>query len=179
MLLVQATNDVLMTFIIREHALQAKQILDNQTIHGHKLTCTIHGECKLLFRDVEPATEREDFEDFWVDVPGPVWIHIGPQYRQSEIEVARVVQDGLKVHFGLESFHLHESSEGKKVSATAVFKDSEGAYKASETVFLLGNVGDTRVFFDHLSSVKYRLADSLIRALSDGIDEVKRDIWKN
>jgi hypothetical protein len=104
-----------------------------------------------------------------------------PTHDYSDSEAAEIVRGVLQSKGELESFH-HQSIPGSnKVKATATFVDRDNA---AEAVSVLHNtyvdaLGKTKIFINHVVSVKYNVPTSISDALKVELDKLIKEVWRS
>lgn len=126
--------------------------------------------------DATPSTIKEAIT---APQDKPRHVELGSvSYRASEAEVSVEVRSHLEKHGPLENFYLAPALGGKRVKATARFRDEADARSAcSLNGKPLGILGDGKLTVTLVQSVKIKISTTVYVATKSRIDNAG-EIWK-
>lgn len=104
-----------------------------------------------------------------------------PTYKYSDAEAAQRVRDLLETKGELDSFQYRLVSGSGKVKATATFLDRDSAAKAVRDLHntSVKVLASTKIFVNHIVSVKYNIPTLITRALKVELDQLAKDFWRS
>jgi hypothetical protein len=103
-----------------------------------------------------------------------------PSHNLSNVKARTNVENLLRKHGEIEGFELHSIPGSTKMKATAIFTDR---IKAAEAVKSLNNtkiqaLGNSKLFINHVISVKYNVLTAVYQAILPGLNQLKEEIWQ-
>ena len=169
----------------RQHAIRAKQALESQTILGRTPTCDFQGLLGLSLQvgNLDISTKRHHILGVLAGSLKPRQITIGePSHRKSDEEAGTIVKELLASQGELiqGSFSLFPQGSSK-LKATATFVDRDTAAEAARNLngTKIETLGKTKLFVNHIVSVKYIVLNAVFDALKRDLDQLRDNIWQN
>jgi hypothetical protein len=143
---------------------------------GEKTSCT------LCLGNLAGETTLRDIRWKLFGTVSPDKITLGdPTYKYSDAEAAQRVRDLLETKGELDSFQYCLVSGSGKVKATAAFLDRDSAAKAVRDLHntSIKALANTKIFVNHIVSVKYNIPTPITRALKVELDQLAKDFWQS
>lgn len=136
----------------------------------------------LQVRNLHGQTTEQDLRLTLTDDLSPVNITLSePPHDYSDSEAAEIVRGLLQGKGKLESFQHYSVPGSNKMRATATFVDRNTAAEAIRTLHntKIEVLGKTKIFVNHVISIKYNVSTSIAAALKAELDKLAEDIWRN
>jgi hypothetical protein len=169
---------------------EAREELEKNTILDRVPDCSVLGH-HPGFRDsyyvvyvsnLHAKTTEDDIKillDGWL-CPDEITL-LEPTHEYSDSEAAEIIRGLLQSKGELESFQHQAIPRSNKVKATATFVDRDIAAKAVRDLHntYVEALGRTKIFINHVVSVKYNVPTSITSALKQELDKLSKDIWRS
>ncbi|TAQ88724.1 hypothetical protein B7494_g2990 [Chlorociboria aeruginascens] len=176
-------------------AIAAKKTLEShREILGRTVQCTFQlphipnfrhsatTSSTLQMGNLAPGTSDRHFKRLLNGLQNPRKITISkPSYALRGSEAGKIVESLFQVHGDVESFQNHTTPGGNKMKAIATFTDREGAMRAVSALNMskVDRLGNSKLFVNHVISVKYNVQTTIINAIQRDLDQLKQRIWQN
>jgi hypothetical protein len=132
--------------------------------------------------NLHAKTTEDDIKILLEDWLCPDEISLGePTHKYSDSEAAEIIRGLLQSKGELESFQHQSIPRSNKVKATATFVDRDVAAKVVRDLHntYVEALGRTKIFINHVVSVKYNVPTSIASALKKEFDKLSKDIWRS
>lgn len=110
----------------------------------------------------------------------PVKVILGRcSYDISDEQAQKIVKDTLRTVGRLDLWEVNTSTSPTKVKATARFENPEAARAAVEKLngTRITQLGNSRLFLNHLVSVKFSILKAVLDAIQADLNQLKAKIW--
>lgn len=110
----------------------------------------------------------------------PVKVILGRcSYDISDEQAQKIVKDILRTVGRLDLWEVNTSTSPTKVKATARFENPEAARAAVEKLNgrRITQLGNSRLFLNHLVSVKFSILRAVLDAIQADLNQLKAQIW--
>lgn len=174
-----------------EFALRAEQTLKaNAKILNRKIECTIQQPppyakqeriWSIQVGNLDVMTREGHFYRILTGAERPQKVVLGrPSHSLSDIEAANAVESVLQSKGDLESFQFHVVPGSVKLKATATYVDRGQAAEAVQSLnnLKLEKLGNSRLFLNHLISVKYSVLNVVFDSITLDLNRLRDYIWQ-